>query len=99
MLYYYKNRKVIIVNIYTTNQQEIKKIMFSFIKTIYGKIMFLLSYSMFFIFLFQALIVLFLHEDKMIFFVLSFLSLLSFILGSVNYYKELRAYAKEKKQD
>jgi hypothetical protein len=87
------------VNIYTKNQQEIRKIILSFIKTIYGKTMFLLSYSMFFVFLVQAIIVLVLHENRIIFFMLSFLSLLSIIFGSINYYKELRTYVKERKQD
>jgi hypothetical protein len=84
---------------YTKNQQEIRKIILSFIKTIYGKTMFLLSYSMFFVFLVQAIIVLVINENKIIFFVLSFLSLLAFIFGSVNYYKELRIYVKEREQN
>jgi hypothetical protein len=87
------------VNIYTKNQQEMKKIMLSFIKTIYGKIMFLLSYSLFFIFLILALMVLALQGDKLFFFMLSFLSLILFVFGSINFYKELRTYIKEIKKD
>lgn len=87
------------MNIYAKEQKEMKKIMRSFLKTGYGKNMFILSYSMFFIFLCQGLIFLFLHEEKLLFYIPAFLSLISFVAGSINYYKELRIYAKDRKQD
>ncbi len=87
------------MNLYAKDPKEMRKIMRNFLKTSYGKSMFILSYSLFFVFLFQALIVLSLTEDKLLFYIPSFVALLSFVLGSVNYYKEIRIFAKEKRQD
>jgi len=82
------------MNIYTNNNKEIRAIMISFIKTIYGKITFVLSYSLFFIFLIITLVSLWVSQITFETFVFTVLTLIFFILGSIHYYKELKNYAK-----
>jgi len=90
------------MNIYTEDNQEMKMMMRSFTKTQYGKIMFLLSYALFFMFLIATLMVLFLFKYHWRFpFVMagfSLITLISFIIGSVNYYNELRKYIMSQKK-
>ena len=85
------------MNIYTTDNKEIRDIMISFIKTKYGKVTFVISYSLFFLFLIITLITsCFYKFTNPLIFVFFVLCLISFIWGSANYYKELRIFAKEK---
>ena len=89
------------MNIYTKDIKELRKIMISFTKTIYGRTMFTLSYALFFLLLMITLISFLLYKDTanhpLLMTGLAFLTLLTFILGSINYYKELRIYISQQK--
>ena len=76
--------------------------MFEFSKTVYGKSMFLINYSVF-IFLFILTIVTIIlylccdfHLFGIILFFLVLLTLISFVIGSYNFYKELRIYSEKR---
>lgn len=87
--------------IYQLTEKEMKKELRYFFHTCYGKTVFLLAYSIPFFFFLLAFVFLFfleLSSTEVLIFILSFLFLcfLSFILGSIYFYKEFRIYLKNK---
>lgn len=86
--------------IYKLNNQELKKEMIEFNKTTYGKCMFLICYSVFFIFfielIFSLIMVFFTPKIFILLFVLPLLCLISFVIGSYVFYKELRLFCEYK---
>lgn len=86
--------------IYKLNNNELKKEMIEFNKTIYGKCMFLICYSVFFVLfigLIFSLIMVFINFKIInLLFILPILCLISFVIGSYIFYKELRIYIESK---
>lgn len=84
--------------IYNLDSKGIKKELYEFHKSEYGKTIFVICYSLFFL-LFSATIVCligkFLCFEYFIF--LSLSCLISFLIGSYNFYKELRIFVNRKK--
>ena len=85
--------------IYKMDSKKLRKLLVDFGSTYYGKTMFLLCYSLFFI-TFASLITVFIvyivHKNifTCLFVIIGVLiSLVSFVIGSIIYYKELRIYA------
>lgn len=89
--------------IYNLEYKEFSKLLFEFSKTVYGKCMFIINYSVFiFMFLFSIIMFVmnFIYDYFIINLVLIFLimlTLISFLVGSYGFYKELRVYAENKK--
>lgn len=95
------------MNIYEMNNKNIKKSIGKFNKTTYGKTVFLLAYSIpliFFLMLLFLFISLYLctcvgffvkSAIMFLFPIFVNLVLLSFVLGSIYYYHELKAFIKE----
>lgn len=93
---------LVIEMIYNLSYKEFSKLMFQFSKTVYGKCMFLINYSVF-IFLFILTIVTFIMYlcckwpiISIFMFILVLLTLISFVIGSYGFYKELRIFAEKR---
>lgn len=92
--------------IYKLNNKEIKEEIKSFSKTTYGKITFLLSYSVFIItilFFITFILTFYINSfeltlDKLlIIYIITFITiLLSFILGSIHFYNKLERFIDKK---
>lgn len=89
------------MKLYKLTNKELSKELFEFGKTTYGKVTFLLSYSVFFfvtLYLFGILfgiMAIFEHTLREIEIML-FIDLISFVLGSIHFYKELGKYINAK---
>ena len=83
--------------IYSLNQKEMKNKMIEFNKTIYGKSIFIICYSLFFI-LFLSVIISFIFNLLCYeyFIILLILCLISFLIGSYTFYKEFRIFVNSK---
>lgn len=84
------------MNIYKMKKEDIWKTMKEFTKTVYGKTAFLLSYIVFFFFFVYLIYLMitslgfeFLSYEMIYFVRVLFCTLISFIIGSINYYHEL----------
>lgn len=95
------------MNIYQLSQKELKKEMKKFYKTAYGKIVFCLAYSVpiiSFLLMIALMIPLFFCSCGIwglwcygpIFMALLFMTLISFILGSIYYYHKLETFIQSK---
>ena len=88
--------------IYDKSNKEIKKELINFGKTTYGKIMFLICYTPFFISILLMILSLILYMNNeflgmlVLFILLIVLSIFVFCIGSYNFYKELRVYINSK---
>ncbi len=88
--------------IYKMNIKEIRNLLLDFSSTTYGRTMFLLCYSVFFIVSASLVSAFALHILKNSVFtglfviIGAFISVLSFVIGSIIYYKELRIYAENR---
>lgn len=90
------------MNIYKLDYKKIRVLMTKFMKTIYGKITFILAYSIPIILSSILLVVvLSLHQFynivfiTLLIYILLFLILVSFVLGTIYYYHELKEFIKE----
>ena len=89
--------------IYKLNKKSLGKEILKFGKTEYGKIQFLLPYILFFIQFIGVIVLLveaYRHPSMKVFFLLYPLivcTLITFVLGSIHYYKELRIFVNENK--
>ena len=89
--------------IYKINNKKIKKALLDFNKTLYGKTMLLICYAPFlfgFVLTFVGLILFYkyTYSTSVTFLVVCVLfSLISFCVGSYNFYRELRVYVNNKK--
>ncbi len=83
--------------IYKMNYKDIKRQMYEFHKTIYGKTMFVICYSLFFwLFVFCIFSLIFDLLSFEYFIVLIMICLISFLIGSYCFYKELRIFVNNK---
>ena len=88
--------------IYKMNNKEVRKLLLEFGMTTYGKTMFVICYACFFIMfatVLSALIVFLNNKNPFIgfFLILSAnIAVVSFVIGSYAYYKELRIFASKK---
>ena len=91
------------MNIYKLNYKKLRRQMTLFMKTIYGKIVFILAYSIPIIFTVLFLMVtsdlkIYYQDPKMIYFLVGVIYLLlvaillTFIIGTVYFYKELKGF-------
>lgn len=82
--------------IYKLNNKELKKEMIDFHKTTYGKCIFLICYSVFFVLfiglIFSLILVPFYPKGVILLFFLPLSCLISFVIGSYAFYKELRLF-------
>lgn len=79
--------------IYKLNMTEMRNMLKEFGKTLYGKTIFVICYSTFIIllvFLFISIIFNLLSFENYL--IVSFICLISFLIGSYGYYKELRIF-------
>ena len=79
--------------IYKLNMTEMRNMLKEFGKTLYGKTIFVICYSTFiilFLFLFISIIFNLLSFENYL--IVSFICLISFLIGSYGYYKELRIF-------
>ncbi len=91
--------------IYKLTKKELSKELINFSKTYYGKVQFLLSYIVFFVSFLALIIELYRYSKSSyeycylypLLYVLVFITLLSFVLGSIHYYKELKEYVNFKR--
>ena len=88
--------------IYKLDNKELKNEMLDFHRTTYGKCMFLICYSVFFVLfiglLLSLIMVYFYPNVILILFILPLLCLISFVIGSYIFYKELRLFIECKKK-
>lgn len=95
------------MNIYKLNNKELKKEMKKFSRTTFGKIIFCLSYAVPLLLLILTIVLYivilttircYYHTFVLVplFATFAILTLISFILGSIYYYKELRIYIETK---
>ncbi len=91
--------------IYKVSNKELKKVLVSFGRTTYGKIMFITCYMPFFISFLGLLLTIFVyfstfHDNNfimgLIILIATFIAITSFSIGTYAYYKELRIYLKTK---
>lgn len=87
------------MNIYKMKAKDVRKELLKFSKTYYGKIVFLLSYVVFFysfIFTLGVFLVYYfgslLEFPYLLFFGSLVFTFLSFVIGSMNFYKEVRLF-------
>lgn len=94
------------MKIYKLNNKQIGKEIRNFNKTTYGQIMMILSYSVFLISLILLLMSIYMIKCTCgymvgftitIFIGMLLLTIISFVVGSINYYKELRLFVESKK--
>lgn len=93
------------MNIYECTNEDIRTYLKEFSKTTYGKIVFILSYTIFFVsvlLFFQYLLLMVRCSDMIMFYfvfpILVLFILTTFVLGSRYYYKELRLFIERKKK-
>ncbi len=96
------------MDIYSLSNKEIRKCMREFNKTVYGKTIFVISYSTFLISLIVLIVFAIASSCSYNHYLLiilqfpylmvgMFLTLISFVIGSAYYYHELKEYIKTKK--
>ena len=90
-------------NIYEVDKKGLFKLLVNFQKCEYGKIQFILSYSVFLI-IFVLLVSSFVFYIQyklftllILTFVMAFATLVSFVLGSIHFYQELRYFSYNEK--
>ena len=90
-------------NIYKLNKKELSELLIRFSKTHYGKIQFVLSYSLFCILFIVLLIVLFIYFKTKSYYLIIFLfvhsliTFITFIQGSRHFYNEIRYFSYNEK--
>lgn len=94
------------MKIYKLNNKQIGKEIRNFNKTTYGQIMMLLSYSVFLVSLILLIMSLYIIKctcgtmvgfPVTMFVAILLITVISFVVGSINYYKELRMFVENKK--
>ena len=92
-------------NIYEYNKKDLSKLLIRFSKTHYGKIQFVLSYSLFVILFVLLIISLFIYfRFKSIYilfwvFILALVTFVTFISGSRHFYNEVRYFSYNEKSN
>ena len=90
-------------NIYKLSKKEMGELLIRFSKTHYGKIQFVLSYSLFCILFIILLIALFLYLKTKVYYLIVFLfihsliTFITFIQGSRHFYNEVRYFSYNEK--
>ena len=90
-------------NIYKLNKKELGELLIRFSKTHYGKIQFVLSYSLFCILFIVLLITLFIYFKTKSYYLIIFLfvhsliTFITFIQGSRHFYNEIRYFSYSEK--
>ena len=92
------------MTIYDLNYEKMTEVIKKFMKTLYGKTVFLLAYSLFIISFIGLFVILYMMSKCLCYMYFVFpmflfdlvLTLISFILGSKYFYKELKEFVKEK---
>ena len=90
-------------SVYELSKKELSELLIRFSKTHYGKIQFVLSYSLFVILFIVLLIALFLYFQTRSYYIIAFLfihsliTFISFIQGSRHFYNEVRYFSYNEK--